>query len=198
MSTGTRRGATATTRNARNALVILLSCAALAGCGGGGDETEETPRKALVPAAMDDTSYAAPDTTAWQQMGGTPAEEEAFEEDRAPAESAATLSATADRPQASAGSPASASATPSAPAAAPAEGPFVLQLGSFRSLDNARRQADRIRALGHDPVIEASTLGGQTYHRVVLRGLPDHAAAASLGERIHAELGITYLVRRAD
>ncbi|MCB1184524.1 SPOR domain-containing protein, partial [bacterium] len=50
--------------------------------------------------------------------------------------------------------------------------------------------------LGYAPVMEVATLGGQTYHRVVLPGLADRAAAERLGERLRAELGITYLIRR--
>jgi len=88
----------------------------------------------------------------------------------------------------------------SRPAAAVSSGNsgFSLQLGSFTNLDNARKQVDRIRSLGYKPVIEASDLGGQTYHRVMLRGVGDMAEASRLGEYIHSELGIAYLVRRGD
>ena len=57
---------------------------------------------------------------------------------------------------------------------------------------------DRISALGYEPVIEDSDLGGQTYHRVMLRGVGDMAEASRLGEHIHSELGIAYLVRRGQ
>jgi cell division septation protein DedD len=75
---------------------------------------------------------------------------------------------------------------------------FSLQLGSFTNLDNARKQVDRISALGYQPVIEASDLGGQTYHRVMLRDVGDMVEASRLGEYIHSELGIAYLVRRGE
>jgi cell division septation protein DedD len=75
---------------------------------------------------------------------------------------------------------------------------FSLQLGSFTNLDNARKQVDRISALGYKPVIEQSDLGGQTYHRVMLKGVGDMAEASRLGEYIHSELGIAYLVRRGE
>jgi cell division septation protein DedD len=76
------------------------------------------------------------------------------------------------------------------------DGAYNLQLGSFTNLANARKQADRISALGYAPVIEESNLGGQIYHRVMLRGVGDMAEASRLGEYIHSELGIAYLVRR--
>jgi cell division septation protein DedD len=194
MPTGPVRPEFATPSHAPRVLFALLILALLAGCGGGGDEAEEAPRKAFVPAAMDDTSYAPADSTAWQQMGGTGEGGTGLATE---ADAAVTTSTATDRPVAPVESAASAAKPAPAPARKPA-GPFVVQAGSFRSPDNARQQADRIRTLGYDPVLETSVLGGQTYHRVVLRGLPDRAAASALGERIHAELGITYLVRRAD
>lgn len=75
---------------------------------------------------------------------------------------------------------------------------YSLQLGSFTNLDNARRQVDRVSALGYKPVIEQSDLGGQTYHRVMLKNVGDMAEASRLGEYIHSELGIAYLVRRGE
>ncbi len=75
-------------------------------------------------------------------------------------------------------------------------GTYSLQLGSFRSAENARAEAERIAALGHAPVVEVASLGGQTYHRVVLRGLADRNEAERLGENIRSQLGITYLIRQ--
>jgi DedD protein len=77
-----------------------------------------------------------------------------------------------------------------------ADGPFSLQLGSFSSADNADRQANRIRDMGYNPGVEVATLGGQTYHRVVLRGLADRDEAERLGEHIRSQLEITYLIRQ--
>jgi cell division septation protein DedD len=78
------------------------------------------------------------------------------------------------------------------------DGAYSLQLGSFTNLDNARKQVDRISALGYAPVIEESNLGGQIYHRVMLLGVGDMAEASRLGEHIHSELDIAYLVRRVN
>jgi cell division septation protein DedD len=87
---------------------------------------------------------------------------------------------------------------PARQAATASAGPFSLQLGSFTNVDNARKQGDRIRGLGHDPVIEASSLGGQIYHRVMLKGFRNQSEATRLGEKIRSELGIAYLVRRTN
>lgn len=168
---------------------LLAISAASVGCGGGGDEEAEAepPKSALVPGALDDTLRTTADTSSWYQLGGTESSDSGLSssarEGGAP-ESSAQAVATDSRPN------------PSSVAKKP-EGDYILQLGSFRDQDNARRQADRLVALGYQPFIEDSNLGGQIYHRVVLLGLPDQSAASALGERIHAELGITYLVRKA-
>ena len=162
-------------------VVALLAIAATGiGCGGGGDEDAEAqkPKTALVPGALDDTLRTSADTSSWYQMGGTDSDQGGLSSsthEGAVRESGSNPSSVAKKPK----------------------GDYILQLGYFQNADNARRQADRIVALGHRPSIEVSNLGGQTYHRVVLTGLPDHSAASALGERIHAELGITYLVRLA-
>jgi cell division septation protein DedD len=167
-------------------LALLLPCA---GCGGGGDEEAkaeddaETPKSALVPGALDDTLHTSSDTSSWYQLGGTEADDSGLS-------SSSPLGEGEEVPQAESGP------SPSSVAALP-EGAFILQLGSFRDQGNAYRQAERLKELGYQAFIEESNLGGQIYHRVVLLGLSDQSAASALGERIHAELGITYLVRRA-
>ncbi|MBE0566782.1 MAG: SPOR domain-containing protein, partial [Krumholzibacteria bacterium] len=77
-------------------------------------------------------------------------------------------------------------------------GTYSLQLGSFRSLDNARSLGARVEALGYAPVLESAVVGGQTYHRVLLRGLADRTEASRTGERLRSELGVTYLIRQGD
>ena len=183
----------------RRALVVPAVLALLtfgAGCGGGGDEEAEaeTPKTALVPGALDDTLRTTADTSAWYQMGGTDADDSGLS---SPTGEDAQAGPGAGEEVARDGASQGRSSPPPSSAMAAPEGDFILQLGSFQDEANARRQVDRIRELGHQPAIEVSDLGGQTYHRVVLRGLPDQSAASALGERIHAELGITYLVRRA-
>ena len=180
----------------RTLTVAALLAVALAsvGCGGGGDEEAEAevPKSALLPGALDDTLRTTADTSSWYQVGGTETGQAGMSSstrdgvvrETDPADQGAQATTTQSGPNSSS-------------VAKKPEGDYILQLGSFRDQDNARRQADRLVALGHRPSIEVSDLGGQTYHRVVLLGLPDRSAASALGERIHAELGITYLVRLA-
>jgi cell division septation protein DedD len=167
------------------AVAGLVSAAliALPGCGGG-DDTPAPAGHALVPGpgALPDT--AAVDTTAL--------------DDALPA---AETSAAAEPVLAPAGEQPRRTEPPRSADVArkPAPGgAFSLQLGSFRSLDNARRLVGRVENLGYAPVLESVVIGGETHHRVVLRGLPDRAEAASVGERLRSELGITYLIRQSD
>lgn len=177
-------------------LLLLALAIAAPGCGGGDEEeAEEVPRTALVPGALDDTLHATTDTTAWHSMAGTGEDDAVLPTgDSTTGDSG---EAAHDAPEPEVLESVATRDEPAADQASPAEtGAFSLQLGSFQDLGNARRQAELLRKNGYDPVLETSTLGGQTYHRVVLRGLPDRSAASALGERIHAELGITYLVRQ--
>ncbi len=171
------------------AFLALLAALALAvgGCGGGKDDKAEPPARTLVPAAMpaaDSTALAvaAADAGAVADTVAAGPVDEAM----TPPPARATTSRTAP-PR----------TTDLARQAAPG-GTFSLQLGSYRNLDNARAQAARIEALGYTPVLESAVVGGQTHHRVLLRGLADRAEAARVGERLRTELGITYLIRQSD
>lgn len=178
--------------------MVVMVLAALSGCGKGNqDEQDAQPEPGtLVPGGTPDTS--AVDTTAGivsesAYVAGTLTDFEGVREiagstDQAPpvaemkeVRKEKAVTKTEVRP-----------ATP----ATSNDGAYGLQLGSFTSLANARKQADRISELGYSPVIEESNLGGETYHRVMLRGVGDMAAASQLGEHIHSKLGIAYLVRR--
>lgn len=180
--------------------MVVMALVAMTGCGKGNPDEQDAQAEpgALVPGGTPDTSVV--DTTAGivsesAYVAGTLTESEGVREiadsmDQAPPvpevkevrkEKAATR--TESRP---------------ATAASSGEGAYSLQLGSFTSLANARKQADRLSELGYSPVIEESNLGGQTYHRVMLRGVGDMAAASQLGEHIHSKLGIAYLVRRGN
>ena len=188
-------------------LVLTLGIAApavLTGCGGSDQEESTTQQKprAMVPGAAFDT--AAVDTgvtsdTDSSYEAGTLPDVEGVNEDLvageqtaqdAGAELKAVPVETEARPVPSGTRPATSVSS--------GDGAYGLQLGSFTNLSNARNQADRISALGYAPVIEESDLGGQIYHRVMLWGVGDMAEASRLGEYIHSETGIAYLVRRGD
>ena len=188
-------------------LILILVVAAtvvLSGCGGGDKEeaaTQQKPRT-LVPGAESDS--AAADTSAVINMegayeAGTLSGAEGVSEDPAP-ERKDTLD-TGDEIKATpapANTQPSRSSTDSPKEKSGSGGAYSLQLGSFTNLDNARKQVDRISALGYSPVIEESNLGGQVYHRVMLLGVGDMAEASRLGEHIRSELDIAYLVRRVN
>jgi len=162
-------------------LGIVWALVLLGGCGGK-DEPAPTPAQdtqAMVPAVPDsvvaDTTGAV--AVVGEEVAGTSAEESVHPAVTRPREE--PVSNPFNRAQVSAGN-----------------GNFSLQLGSFRSAENAQAQVARIAALGWQPEVEVATLGGQTYHRVVLDGLADRAEAERLGENIHSQLGITYLIRQ--
>jgi len=186
---------------ARRIAVALWTLAALglmAGCGGK-DEAEPVAQEepqAMVPATEDSNAInTAADTvltagTAVTEAGtsGTDGVIQALDSEKNPyqgSESAGTQSGESsvdspfNRPQVTTGN-----------------GAFSLQLGSFRNVDNAHAQVARIRELGYSPTVEVASLGGQTYHRVVLRGLADRSEAERFGEHVRSELGITYLIRQ--
>lgn len=168
-----------------------VALVALSGCGNGGEEEEAVQQKprAMVPGGTADTTVVDTasvivDESAY--VAGTLSDPDGVTQDSvAPekAEPAAGAAKTENRPATSVQSN---------------NGGYSLQLGSFTNLENARNQADRIRALGYAPTIEESNLGGQIYHRVMLSGVGDMAEASRLGEHIHSKLGIAYLVRRGN
>lgn len=182
--------------------MCVVSLPVLSGCGGGDQEESATQQKprALVPGAGPDSAAvdpAAAGAVETSYEAGTLPDAEGVREDPAAADETvpeveAELKATPVETKAESESPPDRPTT----SVSSGDGGYSLQLGSFANLANARKQADRISALGYGAVIEESDLGGQIYHRVMLRGVGDMAEAQRLGEFIHSELGIAYLVRR--
>ncbi len=173
---------------------IVALCAAFCGCGNGGedkDAVQEKPR-AMVPGGTGDTTVvdiADTSVTESAYVAGTLTDSGGVREDSVSPEQAAPVKDVTDIQKAETRPSTSVKST---------DGAYSLQLGSFTNLANARNQADRIKALGYAPVIEESNLGGQIYHRIMLRGVGDMAEASRLGEHIHSKLGIAYLVRRGN
>lgn len=157
-----------------------------AGCGGDKEQGDGLPAQGLVPGSVVTTETADSAGAAIDQAAADTAGQAATP---APETLAPVPKATPRRepPRTAA----------SARQAAPG-GTFSLQLGSFRSLDNARALGARVEALGYAPVVESAVVAGQTYHRVLLHGLGDRSEASRTGERLRTELGITYLIRQAD
>jgi len=183
-------------------LTVGLIC--LSGCGGQDQEeavTQQKPR-AMVPGGAPDSALVdtviTTETESVYQAGTLPTAEGVNEaadaQERVPAEVVTEIKAAPATKKA----PEEASVSRPTTTVSTGDGSYSLQLGSFTSVANARKQVDRISALGYAPVIEESNLGGQVYHRVMLRGVGDMAEASRLGEFIHSELGIAYLVRRGN
>ena len=185
-------------------LAIALSAALLAGCGGDKEEEyfdmssqrmvpDQTPDSTATGAeetSLEESSYQAGTLTADQGVSGS-----VETGDEVEARPEAELKAA---PAPSSAAPVTAKSRPAtASSASPGAEVYSLQLGSFTNQANARQQADRITALGYAPVIEETVLAGQTYHRVMLKNVGDMGEASRLGEHIHSELDIAYLVRRA-
>lgn len=172
----------------------MVLCVAFCGCGKGGEDKEavqEKPR-AMVPGGIGDTTVvdiADTSVTESAYVAGTLTGSDGVREDPVPTEPAAPVNEVKEVRKTESRPPTAVKST---------DGDYSLQLGSFTNLENARNQADRISALGYAPTIEESNLGGQVYHRVMLRGVGDMAEASRLGELIHSKLGIAYLVRRGN
>lgn len=168
--------------------VVLLSGVLLAAVGCGGDkdkdQAEGLPARDLVPGAV--------------QLGDTAATDPAALAAPYAAEPAAAPAAEALVPPPATGPRREPPRTADQARLAVPGGTYSLQLGSFLSLDNARSLGARVEALGYAPVLESAVVGGQTYHRVLLRGLADRTEASRTGERLRSELGVTYLIRQGD
>jgi DedD protein len=187
--------------------VVVLGMAALAvlsGCGSGNEDeavSEQSPR-ALVPTGTTDST--AIDTTAAATAenpteAGTLSDSEGVSGSMNPGEDSqpAVKAEIKPTPEETKSTAAAADTRPKTSVTG-SDGAYSLQLGSFTNPENARKQADRLRSMGYAPVIDVSDLGGQTYHRVMLKGVGDKEKASRLGEHIHSELGIAYLVRRGN
>lgn len=171
------------------AVAACLVCAT-AGCGKKEDKATPVPHDArtLIPPALPDSTTAQADSLVQTEAGAGDA---AGAAGTAVPEKISPLTPAPDE------SPSQAKPTPR-PAPQTSSGPYVLQLGSFRRAGNAEEQVARLQALGYDARIEVAVLGGQTYHRVSLVGLESKEEARRLGEKIRADLGIAYLIRRTD
>ena len=178
----------------RGFALVLIGVLLLAGCGKDDKGLDRGRLPAYTPQSAFPTDSATVDTT----LGGGTAAADTATASKPAATTTSTPSATLAAPP-QGGASAEPAPRPQDAARKPAAGGrYSLQLGSFRSLDNARALATRVEALGYEPVLESVVLGGDTHHRVLLRGLADRADASRTGETLRAKLGITYLIRQSD
>ncbi len=164
-------------------LLVLVLLAGLAACGGG-DSEEVVPAETAGAGAMPLPSAATTDSMATADTVATAA--------AAPAEMTAPAPEPAPEPEPE---PEPAPVRVAAPQAA--AGDYLLQLGSYRWPRNAEAQVQRLVDLDYAAVIETAVIDGQTWHRVILRGLPDRTEAERVGESIRVRLGSDYLIRRS-
>ena len=77
-----------------------------------------------------------------------------------------------------------------APAAPTDLGGYRVQLGTFSNADNARRAAQRLRALGAEPILEPLRSGERTLTRLRAGPYPDLAAARAARDLFHEKLAL--------
>ena len=176
--------------------VFVAALIGFAGCGGGDDQLD---REQLVPQGMRRTTVTARDA---RTETGARTETDTKTQTTPPArEPAAPASQT--EPVATTATVAAAPVTDVAVAEPPAEtvtpvangGAFVVQAGAFKQPTTAEGVVAKLRGLGVAARIEAAQVGGNTFHRVVVPGLADRAAADAMVARLKQELGIDAVVR---
>lgn len=184
-------------------VVLLIVAFGLAGCGGDDQEqtTQQTGSGALVPqdsVTMTADPEAGAASAAEHPEAMTPAAGREIDA----ATAMPQQDATGDEP----GETTAATARPTAPGTTPApttgirmaDGKYSIQCGSFRSGTRAEDHRNRIRTAGYEADIQSVVVSGLTYHRVVVRGFADRESARSAGETLRSELGLDYLIKRAD
>jgi DedD protein len=71
---------------------------------------------------------------------------------------------------------------------------WMIQLGSFSDDDNARRQADRIRTYGYDPVISDFVASGRSMYRVRVGPHDSRAAAEAAASALSAHGFVSQII----
>ena len=175
-------------------MLLTVGLCAFGGCGGDSETGAEFGKGSLLPSAqnegqaVDSTDSAAlmangatsdSTITAMPSLAAVPSEKSS---------TSAQVPQTADQKMKQ--------SAPAKSSTAVAEGDYSVQVGSFRSQDNALALVVRVTEMGYRPEVEVASLGGQTYHRVIVNGLHSQQEAERCGEHIRSQEGITYLIRR--
>lgn len=72
---------------------------------------------------------------------------------------------------------------------------FVLQVGAFSVMDNARDLQKKVSDAGYAPVrIQEKTVQGKKLFAVWVGGYPTRSSADATGKRIQSELGLSYSI----
>lgn len=71
---------------------------------------------------------------------------------------------------------------------------FTIQVGSFATMENARRLQNKMKERFGTVRIVSATVNGTQYHRVRIGSFPDRDAAESFAERMVSGAGVSYKV----
>ncbi|MBU8870255.1 MAG: SPOR domain-containing protein [Gemmatimonadales bacterium] len=175
-------------------LILLVGMVVVAGCGG--DKEEAVPSVSVEAMVAGETSVpAAGDSLSGSELV---TEADSLEVGNQDAEVGVGSSGTV----ATVAKVATVAGTGSAPAqnliSSGSVGPYSLQLGSFQKRSFAEERLGQVLATGLKPVIETVDVNGDTYFRVMVRGISDRSTAQQVGEKLRSRLDITYLIKRAD
>ncbi len=197
--------------------LVMLCTVAFIGCGGNEDAGERDSRYSgsMLPESVSSQladSLAVSDAATLREQEGRPGGEqtppvssaaasgqpsEQQPATGAPAEESASAMTDAVTPEQAARSARSTGEAPRSQAKSSAReyGPYYLQIGAFRSPDNAQRRVAQLAQSGVQAQIVEAISDGERFYRVYVTGLPDEYEAQRLGERLQDEHGFTYLVR---
>ena len=73
-------------------------------------------------------------------------------------------------------------------------GPYVVQIGAFRSRENAKRLKLQVSQLGHDVSINKVDSNGKTFFAVRVNSYKSKKKAEQIGKDIKSKLGVNYRV----
>jgi tetratricopeptide (TPR) repeat protein len=86
------------------------------------------------------------------------------------------------------------SSLPAAGASSEGKKRYVLQVGAFSSVENARKLYTRLKPQFSDITISAASQGDRTIHRVRIGSFPDQGSAEAFGEQQVKTKGLAYSI----
>ena len=73
-------------------------------------------------------------------------------------------------------------------------GPYVVQIGAFSSMENAKRLKLQVSQLGHDVSINKVDSNGKTFYAVRINRYKSKKRAEEIGRGVKSKLGVNYRV----